>query len=71
MTNVNEVMKIDYSGNLKMDAGIQMNGNPTAVPQPACAAATKGMLWMTKGATDVLEICAQKASVYGWYPLSF
>jgi len=69
LTNINQVMLVDYSGNLTMNGGIQMN-NGTAT-QPACSATTEGMLWMTKGTTDTVSICAKKSGTLGWYSLSF
>lgn len=71
MTNVNQVMLIDYSGNMKMNGGVQMNNNATPLPQPACDAGTNGMLWLTKGNTDVLQICARKSGLFAWYPINF
>ena len=69
MTNVSQVMLVDYSGTLTMSGGIQMNNG--AATQPACSATTRGMLWMTKGTTDTVAICAQKGGSLAWYPVSF
>ena len=70
MTNVNVAMLMDYSGNMKVRGGLQMN-NGTGVTQPACNSSNQGMLWMTKGSTDTVAICASKGGALGWYPLSF
>jgi len=69
MTNISQVMLVDYSGNLTMSGGLQMNNG--AASQPACSSTTRGMLWMTKGATDTVAICAQKGGSLAWYPVSF
>ena len=70
MTNVNVAMLMDYDGNMKVRGGLQMN-NGTGVSQPACNSTSQGMLWMTKGSTDTVAICASKGGSLAWYPVSF
>lgn len=71
LTNVNVAMLMDYSGNMKVRGGLQMNNSTTTLAQPACTSSTRGMLWMTKGTTDALQVCAQKSGSLAWYPVSF
>ena len=70
MTNVNVAMLMDYDGNMKVRGGLQMN-NGTGVSQPACNSTSQGMMWMTKGSTDTVAICASKGGSLAWYPVSF
>lgn len=70
MTNINVAMLMDYDGNMKVRGGLQMN-NGTGVSQPACNSSSQGMMWMTKGSTDAVEICASKGGTLAWYPISF
>ena len=70
LTNINVAMLMDYSGNMKVRGGLQMN-NGTGVAKPACNAGNQGMLWMTKGATDTVQICASKSGSLAWYNLTF
>ncbi|HKI46862.1 MAG TPA: hypothetical protein VKA08_16145 [Balneolales bacterium] len=70
MSNVNVAMLMDYNGNMKVRGGLQMNMG-TGVAQPGCDASSQGMMWMTKAATDIVEICASKGGSLAWYPVSF
>ena len=57
-------------GKHPVGGGLQMN-NGTGITKPACNSSNQGMLWMTKGSTDAVEICASKGAFLAWYPLSF
>jgi hypothetical protein len=70
LSNVKVAITMDYGGNMKVGGGIQMN-NGSGVTQPACNSSSQGMIWMTKGSTDLLQVCASKGGSLAWYNLSF
>ena len=72
LTTINKAMTIDFNGNLAMTGGLQMNYDTAGVTtKPACNSITQGMLWMTKGSTDTVQICASKNGILNWYNFSF
>ena len=77
-TGLVEAMRITSTGNvgigttapsqkLEINGGVMLN---TATAQPACAAATRGLIWFVQGAAGVkdrCEVCAKDAAdAYAW-----
>ena len=59
----------DPQQKLEVDGGVRLK---TTTAQPTCDVNARGTFWFTQNAgTDVIEICALKANVYDWYPISF
>jgi hypothetical protein len=44
------------SQRLEIDGGVMLNPGGATV-QPACAAATRGLLWYVRSVTDALQVC--------------
>lgn len=73
LVTANQVMLVDYSGNLIMNGGIQANSAGTAVAQPDCDSTKRGMFWNVQGAAgvkDTLQVCTKDAvDAYAWRTL--